>query len=109
MPRARWFEIADDGLARVAGGRTLGRLLLEAVQNAFDESAGNVSVELGPERVVVGDDAAGVGDERLVYTVFLSGKAEASGRRGRMGRGLKELVASMDRATVETAGKTIVF
>lgn len=109
MPRARWFEIADEGLTRLVAGRPLGRLLLEAVQNAFDERAANVSVELARDRVVVTDDAAGVGDERLVYTVFLTGKAQTAAQRGRMGRGLKELVAAMDRATVETAGTTIVF
>ena len=84
--------------------------MLEALQNAFDERAGQVTVELGAEQVVVEDDAeGGIGDERLVYTIFLSDKPDDPTRRGRMGRGLKELLAGMDRATVETVGTTVEF
>lgn len=106
----RWFEVADDGWRRLSGSRPLGRLLLEAIQNAFDERARWVSVSLDPARVVVEDDAVeGIGDERLVYTIFLSDKPDDPTRRGRMGRGLKELIAGMDRATVETVGTTVEF
>lgn len=108
--RQRWFEISDEGLVSRARERPLGRLLLEAVQNAFDAGASNVSVELGPEELVVLDDApVGISDERLVYTVFLSDKTETPTRRGRMGRGLKELLATCDQARVESTGATIVF
>lgn len=106
----RWFEVADDGWRRLSASRPLGRLMLEALQNAFDERAGQVTVELGAEQVVVEDDAeGGIGDERLVYTIFLSDKPDDPTRRGRMGRGLKELLAGMDRATVETVGTTVEF
>ncbi len=108
--RERWFEISDEGLVRRAKERPLGRLLLEAVQNAFDAGAASVSVELGPEELVVIDDAPlGISDERLVYTVFLSDKTDDPTRRGRMGRGLKELLATCDQARVETTGGTLVF
>lgn len=110
MTGARWFEIAEEGWARLSASRPLGRLLLEAVQNAFDADAANVSIELGRERVVIEDDAAiGIGDERLVYTIFLSDKPRDPTRRGRMGRGLKELLAAADTARVETVGTTVVF
>lgn len=110
MAKRRWFELSEEGWQRLATGRPLGRLLLEAVQNAFDAGAGSVSVELGAEAMVVEDDAlAGVADERLVYTVFLTDKAETKDPRGRLGRGLKELLAAMDAATVETIGRTIEF
>jgi len=106
----RWFEVADEGWRRLSAARPLGRLLLEALQNAFDEKAGLVSVELSPDQVEVEDDAAGgIGDERLVYTIFLSDKPDDPTRRGRMGRGLKELIAGMDRARVETVGRTVSF
>lgn len=108
--RERWFEISDEGLVRRARERTLGRLLLEAVQNALDAGAANVTVELGAQELVVLDDApVGIRDERLVYTVFSSDKVEDPTRRGRMGRGLKELLASCEHARVETVGTTIVF
>jgi hypothetical protein len=59
--------------------------------------------------VVEDDSERGFGDERLVYTVFLSDKQDDPTRRGRMGRGLKELIAAMDAAVVETVGTTIEF
>lgn len=109
-PNQQWFEVADEGWRRLSASRPLGRLLLEALQNAFDEQAAHVSVTLDPARVVVEDDADdGIGDERLVYTIFLSDKPDDPTRRGRMGRGLKELIAGMDRAVVETVGTTVEF
>lgn len=108
--KPRWFEIADEGWARVAASRPLERLILEAVQNALDAGAANVSVDLESHRVVVEDDAArGIADPRLVYTLFLTDKAGDPTRRGRMGRGLKELVASGDRAIVESSGARVEF
>ena len=110
MGKRGWFELSEEGWLRLATGRPLGRLLLEAVQNAFDAGATSLSVELAAERLIVEDDApAGVADERLVYTVFLTDKSEQKEPRGRLGRGLKELLAVMDGATVETIGKTVDF
>lgn len=69
-----------------------------------------MEVSLGEDSITVVDDGpGGVDDERLVYTVFLSQKAEDPTSRGRMGRGLKELIASMTSATVETVGTTVHF
>ncbi len=109
-PAKQWFEVADQGWRRLSAARPLGRLVLEALQNAFDEQAASVRVELTRTRVEVEDDANdGIGDERLVYTIFLSDKPDDPTRRGRMGRGLKELIAGMDRARVETVGRTVSF
>ncbi|MCC7540877.1 MAG: ATP-binding protein [Deltaproteobacteria bacterium] len=105
-----WFEISSEGWRRMAAARPPGRLLLEGIQNALDASAMEVSVELFPDGCVIEDDAiAGFADERLVYTVFLSDKPDEPTKRGRMGRGLKELIASMDGARVETVGTTVTF
>lgn len=110
MTRASWFEIAEEGWQRLSAARPLGRLLLEALQNALDAEPGSVSIELGAGRVVVEDDAAsGIHDQRLVYTLFLSDKPRDPTRRGRMGRGLKELLAAAESAVVETVGTTIQF
>lgn len=106
----RWFEIADDGWRRLSASRPLGRLLLEALQNAFDGRASRVTVQIAQDEVVIEDDAdGGIVDERLVYTIFLSDKPDDPTRRGRMGRGLKELIAGMHSATVETVGTTVEF
>ncbi len=108
--KPRWFEIADEGWTRLASGRPLARLVLEAVQNAFDARPSTVSVELRSDRVIVEDDAErGIDDARLVYTLFFTDKANDPERRGRMGRGLKELVASGDRAIVESTRVKVEF
>lgn len=110
VTRRAWFEISDDGWSRLSASRPLGRLLLEAVQNALDAGATLVAVELDEQGLVVEDDAeAGIADERLVYTLFLSDKPLDPTRRGRMGRGLKELLAAAEQASVEAIGTTIRF
>ncbi len=110
MMATSWFEISNDGWRRMNAGRPLGVLLREALQNAFDEEVGRVTVELGPERIVVEDDGArGFADDRLVYTVFLTDKDDSPTRRGRKGRGLKELISAASAAEVETVGRTVVF
>lgn len=109
MGRRNWFELSNEGWRRLSAGRPLGRLLLEGLQNAFDQQASSVEVDLGPDRVIVEDDASGVDDLALVYTVFMSDGDDAPVRRGRMGRGLKELVAAMDAAEVHTVGASIIF
>jgi hypothetical protein len=110
MTKPSWFEIAEEGWARVASSRPIPRLVLEAVQNALDAGAANVAVEIERDRIVVEDDAArGIADPRLVYTLFLTDKAADPTQRGRMGRGLKELVASGERAVVESAGTRVTF
>lgn len=110
MAHPGWFEISHDGWRRLSASRPLGRLLLEAVQNAFDARASAVEVELEAQAITVMDDGAdAVDDERLLYTVFLSEKPDDPTRRGRMGRGLKELIGAMDSALVETVGRTVEF
>lgn len=110
MGRRNWFEISNDGWRRLSAGRPLSRLLLEALQNAFDQEAGSVEVDIGPDRLIVEDDAtSGFGDLSLIYTVYLSDKNDTPVKRGRMGRGLKELIAAMDAAEVQTTGSTVIF
>lgn len=107
--KRRWFEISDEGWRRQASHRPVGRVLLEAVQNAFDAEASKVSVTLAADRIVIEDDAAeGFADGRLVYTVFLTDKTGRT-KRGRFGRGLKELIGAMDAARVDTVGVSVRF
>lgn len=105
-----WFEFSSGGWRKLSSARPLGRLLLEAVQNSFDARAPSVAVNLASSVVIIEDDASvGFSDARLAYTVFLTDKDDEPGLRGRMGRGLKELIAAMDAATVELVGHTLLF
>jgi hypothetical protein len=110
MSRSNWFEISNEGWRRMNAGRRLGLLLREGLQNSFDEEVTQVSVDVGRDVIVIEDDAQrGFESEELVYTVFLTGKEESPEKRGRKGRGLKELISAMDAAEVETTGRTIRF
>jgi hypothetical protein len=105
-----WFEISNDGWRRIHASRPLGLLLCEGLQNALDEDVTRVTVSVTDAGVVIEDDGVrGFVDERLVYTIFLTAKAESPGARGRQGRGLKELISAMDAAELETVGFTVRF
>ncbi len=110
MSRNNWFEISNEGWRRMNAGRPLSSLLKEAIQNSFDEEVVEVSVQIGADEIVIEDDAPhGFAHEKLVYTVFLTDKEDAPTKRGRKGRGLKELISAMESASVETIGSTIHF
>lgn len=110
MSRDNWFEISNEGWRRMNAGRPLGALLKEGIQNSFDEEVHQVTVRVGGEEIVVEDDApSGFSTEALVYTVFLTDKEDSPTKRGRKGRGLKELISAMDSAVVDTIGTTVVF
>lgn len=105
------FAISNDGFARMNAGRPCYELIREAVSNAFDaDGVTEVRISLMPGCVCVEDNApTGVQDTSLLTTIFMTGKDESPTKRGRKGRGLKELVASAERAVIDTCGSKIVF
>ncbi len=110
MSRNNWFEISNEGWRRMNAGRPLGALLKEGIQNCFDEDVTEVSVVVGDHEICIEDDAPrGFAQEALVYTVFLTDKEDSPTKRGRKGRGLKELISAMESAIVDTIGRTVVF
>lgn len=110
MTPKSWFEISNEGWRRLNAGRPLAALLREGIQNAFDAGATEVDVRVEPSTIVIEDDGTrGFSDQRLVYTLFLTDKADSPTQRGRKGRGLKEMLAAADCAVVETVGTTVTF
>jgi hypothetical protein len=108
--RSEWFELSEEGWRRSNRARPLGQLVREALQNAFDQRARRVKVRLEEDEVRIEDDApAGLARDEFAFTVFLGEKDTPPTWRGRKGRGLKEMIASSDRAEVETVGRTLVF
>jgi hypothetical protein len=108
--RAEWFELSEEGWRRSNRARPLGQLVREALQNAFDQRARRVKVRLEEDEVRIEDDApAGLVRDEYAFTVFLGEKDTPPTWRGRKGRGLKEMIASSDRAEVQTVGRTLVF
>lgn len=105
------FDISNEGWARMNAGRSASVLIREAVANAFDaDDVTQIKVNLHPGFASIEDNSAvGVGDPSLITTVFLTGKADSHIKRGRKGRGLKELLAVAETATVDTVGTKIEF
>ena len=107
------FEIDCKAFRSQNLGRNPSHLIREAVQNAFDESPSKVTITLETQtrglRLVVADDGPGFKDEKEIWTIFASGKRDDVTKRGRLGRGLKELIAVASEATVATVGKVVSF
>ena len=117
------FEASPEGFRQQNLSRPAAHLVRELIQNVFDEADGPnpaarcaVTVEhLGPKRGVkirVEDDVpGGFRDEKLIFTIWLTDKQDSPTKRGRMGRGLKEIVSVADRTSVATSGrdKSVLF
>jgi hypothetical protein len=103
------FAVDDKGLARLLEGRGKTRVVMEAVQNAWDEEGvTEVHVTLtddpkrGRSRLVVEDDAPdGFADLTHAFTLFAqSKKVDDPQKRGRFNLGEKLLLSLCDSATV---------
>jgi hypothetical protein len=80
------------------------------VSNSLDAAgASGCDIRLEPGKVVIEDDGDGIADPEFVFAVFLTDKSDSPAKRGRMGRGLKELISACDRAVVEILGRTVCF
>ena len=108
------FEADPEGFRAMQLGRPAAHLVRELVQNVFDEATGACRVTVEHEAregvtIVVEDDVpGGIRDEKLVFTIWASDKADSPTKRGRMGRGLKELVSVSDRTVVATQGRPAI-
>jgi hypothetical protein len=106
-----WFSIDNRGWRRMNAGRSMASLIREGISNILDLTDVKVAkVTIEPNHVVIEDDSeAGFSSPDLITTVFLTDKEEDSNKRGRKGRGLKELISAGDKAVVETVGVTVTF
>jgi len=109
------FEIDERAFRAQNLQRPPGHLVRELIQNVFDEDEATkllVNVEWGNHqtRVQAEDDVPrGFEDPREIWTIFASGKKDSPMKRGRMGRGLKEIIAVSSEVLIETVEKTIYF
>ena len=103
--------VADaNGFRAMNLDRPPAHLVRELVQNALDE-AGVSRIEvlvtyhgarLGTTVAVVDNAPQGVKDERQLFTIFLSDKEDSPIKRGRMGRGLKEIISVANKTTIRS-------
>jgi hypothetical protein len=113
-----WLAISTEGFAQQNAARPKEHLVKELVQNALDalpETGGGVS--LSTQKVVdenaiwitCVDTGEGVADMDNLRTVFWTSKQDSHLKRGRMGRGFKELLCLALEAEVRSRGKIALF
>ena len=112
------FAASPEGFRAQNLDRPAAHLVRELIQNALDEDkVTTLDVEVtyhgsykGTTVKVTDDSAEGIRAPKLIFTLWLSDKEDSPNKRGRMGRGLKELVSVSDETTVRSCSiDAIVF
>ena len=104
------FEVDAEGWRESNAGRPAAHLVRELIQNVFDERATKLDVTItwmageGACVRVADDVLGGIRDPSLIFTIWKSDKQDSPTKRGRMGRGLKELIAVADHTLIVTQG-----
>ena len=110
-----WLLVSAEGFRQQQAGREPCLLVKELLQNSLDASPASIDfrIECVPSensvRVVCDDVGEGVDDLEKMRTVFWTSKTESHFKRGRMGRGFKEMLVIARWATVESNGRVIEF
>ena len=110
-----WLLVSAEGFRERQAGREPALLVKELLQNSLDASPASIDfrIECVPSensvRVVCDDVGEGVDDLEKMRTVFWTSKTDSHFKRGRMGRGFKEMLVIARWATVESNGRVIEF
>lgn len=115
MKNPRWFEVDQEGLRELHSDLPLGRMVMELIQNVWDERSSICEVMMVQERaatiVVVRDDNPdGFKDLRDAYTLFRSTRKRSDPTvRGRFNYGDKIVLSRAREARIMSTTGTIVF
>jgi hypothetical protein len=111
-----WLQISTEGFASFNQSRPPGHLVKELVQNAFDaigDVTGSVSLDYhyhGPMfHVDCRDTGGGIHDLSAMRVVYLTFKTDSHLKRGRFGRGFKEILSVARSAVVTSGAETIEY
>jgi predicted metal-dependent hydrolase len=112
-----WFSVNKEGLSKILERKGKTFLLLELIQNAWDQNVSTVKVQINPiknsqkiEFIVEDDDPNGFQDLSHAYTLFAeSNKKNNPEKRGRFNLGEKLVLALCESASIKTTTGTIVF
>lgn len=112
-----WYDVDRKGLAKLIESRGRSFIVLELVQNAWDEDGVTTcSITLEPDgngiaKLIVEDDAPdGFKDITHSFTLFAeSGKKSNPAKRGRFNRGEKIVLALCKEASIKTTTGTVIF
>lgn len=105
-----WLAVSTEGFAGMNAGRDPAHLVKELVQNALDaldeEKGGHVQLDCRvPDEgkgvlITCRDDGCGMSNLADIRTVFYTSKTDSHRKRGRMGRGFKEMLCLAESASV---------
>ena len=111
-----WLQISTEGFASFNQSRPPGHLVKELVQNALDalsDAAGTVSLDYRYDgrhfQVACHDSGNGIHDLAAMRVVYLTFKTDSHLKRGRFGRGFKEILSVAQSATVASGSENIEF
>jgi hypothetical protein len=116
-PAGDWLAVSTDGFASMNAGRDPAHLAKELVQNALDAVDGTGEVVLTcvpgttPDTLLVTcrDNGCGMTDLQQIRTVFFTSKTDSHLKRGRMGRGFKEMLCLARHAVVTSGAQKMIF
>ena len=117
MGTPAWFTVDRKGLSGIARRHGVERLVLEPIQNAWDENVGVVTLTLEPvpnkrlAKLVVTDDSPdGFRDLADAYTLYKeSYKLDDPSKRGRFNMGEKLLLSIAREASIQSTTGTVLF
>ena len=111
-----WLQISTDGFASFNQGRPAEHLVKELVQNAFDavcDTGGTVELSYHHDghslHIECNDTGCGIDDLSAMRVVYLTSKTDSHLKRGRFGRGFKEILSVAQSAVVLSGGEEIRF
>lgn len=110
-----WLAISVEGFAQQNAGRDKGHLVKELLQNGFDAIPKTGRVVLTFEQDKTGtkiccqDSGTGIESMETLRTVFWTSKKDSRLKRGRLGRGFKEMLCLARHTEVRSKGNLAVF
>lgn len=112
-----WLAISTEGFAAMNAARPPEHLIKELVQNSLDSFAPGQAGEIqlsygngdGAFHVVCDDNGSGISGLEDLRVVYLTHKTDSHLKRGRFGRGFKELLCIAEHAEVESGGRQLTF
>jgi hypothetical protein len=114
-----WISVSLEGFAEQNQARPKEHLVKELVQNAMDsisnDSEGEINIDMAWKQdkqllyISCQDNGIGVEDLENMRTVFWTSKKDTHLKRGRMGRGFKEMLCLCQKAQVTSRGKMAHF
>lgn len=111
-----WLKISTEGFASFNQSRPPSHLAKELVQNAFDamdEAGGVVHLDYRHDgtsfHIACRDRGSGIIDLTAMRVVYLTFKTDSHLKRGRFGRGFKEILSVAQTARVQSGSQALHF